>query len=149
MKIHGGQISWQKVKLYPLNLIPSEKGNIRHVIDKYSEGFDIFSEAYISEINPGSIKGWTLHKNKISNLIVVKGHVKFVFVDSLEPDKFFTYELAKEIPYIIYTVIFFPLILFSKSKKLIKLSLICFILFIAIIALLRMDKSFEYILSAR
>ena len=84
----------QKVKLYPLNLIPSEKGNIRHVIDKNREGFDIFSEAYISEINPGSIKGWTLHKNKISNLIVVKGHVKFVFVDSLEPDKFFTYELS-------------------------------------------------------
>ena len=84
----------QKVKLYPLNLIPSEKGNIRHVIDKNSKGFDIFSEAYISEINPGSIKGWTLHKNKISNLIVVKGHVKFVFVDSLEPDKFFTYELS-------------------------------------------------------
>ena len=84
----------EKVKLYPLNLIPSEKGNIRHVIDKKSEGFDSFSEAYISEINPGSIKGWTLHKNKISNLIVVKGHVKFVFVDSLEPDKFFTYELS-------------------------------------------------------
>ena len=84
----------EKVKLYPLNLIPSEKGNIRHVIDKNSKGFDIFSEAYISEINPGSIKGWTLHKNKISNLIVVKGHVKFVFVDSLEPDKFFTYELS-------------------------------------------------------
>ena len=84
----------EKVKLYPLNLIPSEKGNIRHVIDKNSKGFDMFSEAYISEINPGSIKGWTLHKNKISNLIVVKGHVKFVFVDSLEPDKFFTYELS-------------------------------------------------------
>ena len=84
----------QKVKLYPLNLIPSEKGNIRHVLDKNWEGFDIFSEAYISEINPGSIKGWTLHKNKISNLIVVKGHIKFVFVDSLEPDKFFTYELS-------------------------------------------------------
>ena len=84
----------EKVKLYPLNLIPSEKGNIRHVIDKNSKGFDIFSEAYISEINPGSIKGWTLHKNKISNLIVVKGHIKFVFVDSLEPDKFFTYELS-------------------------------------------------------
>jgi len=84
----------QKVKLYPLNLIPSEKGDIRHLIDKNCEGYDIFSEAYISEINPGSIKGWTLHKNKISNLIVIKGHVKFVFVDSDEPNKFFTYELS-------------------------------------------------------
>ena len=30
----------------------------------------------------------------IDQNVVVKGHVKFVFVDSLEPDKFFTYELS-------------------------------------------------------
>ena len=87
-------MSDQKVKLYPLNLIPNDKGNIRHIIDNKKEGFDSFAEAYISEINPGCIKGWTLHKNKISNLIVVKGHVKFVFVDALNQDNFFSYELS-------------------------------------------------------
>tara|TARA_B100000989_G_C19426350_1_gene420940 strand:- start:128 stop:571 length:444 start_codon:yes stop_codon:yes gene_type:complete len=84
----------QKVLLYPLNVIESEKGNIRHIINKNNEGFDSFSEAYITEINPLNIKGWILHKNKISNLIVVKGHVKFVFLISQKPEKFIVYELA-------------------------------------------------------
>ena len=83
-----------KVNLYPLNIIESDKGNIRHIIDKNKEGFNGFSEAYISEIKYLNIKGWTLHKNKISNLIVVEGHIKFVFIDSDEPHKFITYELA-------------------------------------------------------
>ena len=77
----------QKVRLYPLNVIESEKGNIRHIINKDKDGFDSFSEAYITEINPLTIKGWTLHKNKISNLIVVKGHVKFIFLVSQNPEK--------------------------------------------------------------
>ncbi len=84
----------QKVRLYPLNIIESEKGNIRHILNKDKEGFDSFSEAYITEINPLAIKGWTLHKNKISNLIVVKGHVKFVFLISQNPEKFIVHELA-------------------------------------------------------
>ena len=42
-----------------------------------------FSEAYISEIKPLEIKGWVLHKNKVSNFIVINGHVKFVFFESL------------------------------------------------------------------
>ena len=84
----------QKVLLFPLNIIESKKGNIRHIIDKDKKGFDSFSEAYITEIKPLVIKGWTLHKNKISNLIVVKGHVKFVFLISQNPEKFLVHELA-------------------------------------------------------
>lgn len=84
----------QKVCLYPLNIIESGKGNIRHILNKDKEGFDSFSEAYITEINPFAIKGWTLHKNKISNLIVVKGHVKFVFLISQNPEKFIVHELS-------------------------------------------------------
>ena len=82
------------VKIYPLKIIESTQGAVRHIIDKKKEGFNLFSEAYISEINPSSIKGWILHKNKTSNLIVVKGHVKFVFLESKNPDKFITYELS-------------------------------------------------------
>ena len=44
--------------------------------------------------NPFKIKGWTLHKNKTSNLIVVKGHVKFVFIVSQNPDTFKSFELS-------------------------------------------------------
>ena len=84
----------EKVTLYPLNIIESDKGNIRHVLNKNKEGFDGFGEVYISEINPLSIKGWTLHKNKTSNFVVVKGHVKFVFLESSNPEKLIVHELS-------------------------------------------------------
>ena len=51
-------------------------------------------QAYISEIKPLEIKGWVLHKNKTSNLIVINGYVKFVFVESINPDKFIIHELS-------------------------------------------------------
>ena len=50
------------------------------------------------------------------------------YLTALLRDKFFTYELAKEIPYIFYSLVFFPLIFFSKNRKLIKFILICLIL---------------------
>ena len=84
----------EKVTLHPLNIVESDKGNIRHILNKNEEGFNSFGEVYISEINPLNIKGWTLHKNKTSNLVVVKGHVKFVFVESSNPDKFIVHELS-------------------------------------------------------
>ena len=84
----------QKVKIHPLKIIETEKGNIRHVLRNNQDGFSGFSEAYISEINPLEIKGWVLHKNKSSNFVVVKGHVKFVFIDSLNTDKFIVHELS-------------------------------------------------------
>ena len=84
----------QKVKIHPLKIINNEKGNIRHVLKNYQDGFNGFSEAYISEIKPLEIKGWVLHKNKISNFIVVKGHVKFVFLESLDREKFIIHELS-------------------------------------------------------
>ncbi len=54
------------------------------------------------------------------------------FLNSFFREKFFTYELAKEIPYIFYTIIFFPLIFFTKNKYLIKLALVCLVLWFSI-----------------
>tara|TARA_Y100000991_G_C21927422_1_gene329297 strand:+ start:666 stop:1103 length:438 start_codon:yes stop_codon:yes gene_type:complete len=84
----------KKVKLHPLKIIDNEKGNIRHVLKSNQDGFNGFSEAYISEIKPLEIKGWVLHKNKTSNFIVIKGHVKFVFVESQNHEKFILHELS-------------------------------------------------------
>tara|TARA_Y100000589_G_C27196473_1_gene647043 strand:- start:4584 stop:5027 length:444 start_codon:yes stop_codon:yes gene_type:complete len=84
----------EKVTLHPLKIIKSDLGNIRHIFDSNKAGFNGFSEAYISEINPLKIKGWVLHKNKTSNFIVVKGHVRFVFIESNNPERFITYELS-------------------------------------------------------
>ena len=84
----------QKVRLHPLKIINNEKGNIRHILKSNQDGFHGFSEAYISEIKPLEIKGWVLHKNKSSNFIVIKGHVKFVFAESQNNDKFLIHELS-------------------------------------------------------
>ena len=58
--------NWRKVG--SANVIYLEKSHLKNNILK----------SLVAEINPSKIKGWTLHKNKTSNLIVVKGHVKFV-----------------------------------------------------------------------
>ncbi len=84
----------QKVRIHPLKIIHNEKGNIRHILKSNQDGFNGFSEAYISEIKPFEIKGWVLHKNKTSNFIVIKGHVKFVFMESLNNEKFIIHELS-------------------------------------------------------
>ena len=84
----------QKVNLHPLKIINNEKGNIRHILKSNQDGFHGFSEAYISEIKPLEIKGWILHKNKASNFIVINGHVKFVFLECLDQDKFIIHELS-------------------------------------------------------
>ncbi len=84
----------KKVILHPLKIINNEKGNIRHILKRDQDGFHGFSEAYISEIKPLEIKGWVLHKNKASNFIVINGHVKFVFLESLDQDKFIIHELS-------------------------------------------------------
>ncbi len=45
-------------------------------------------------------------------------------------EEFFTYSLASDIPFIFYTLTFFPLVFFSKNKEIIKLVLICLSLWI-------------------
>ena len=54
------------------------------------------------------------------------------YLNSFLREEFFTYELAKEIPYIFFSFIFFPLILLTKNKGAIRLALICLILWILI-----------------
>ena len=54
----------------------------------------------------------------------------FFYLNSFLREEFFTYQLAKEIPYIFFTIIFFPLIFFSKNKQLFKLIFICLVFLI-------------------
>jgi len=52
------------------------------------------------------------------------------YLNSFLREKFFTYSLAKEIPYILFTLIFFSLVIFTKNKQLIKLVSICLALWL-------------------
>jgi len=60
-------------------------------------------------------------KTAISNLF---------YLHFLWREEFFTSGLARDIPYIFYTILFFPLVFFSKNKEIIKLVLICLSLWI-------------------
>ena len=117
--------------LFAFNLI--KKDNVKNLI-LISITFYFFIIISNSNILYAVIFDGPFHREEIIRLgdsFDLKQKLFSIFyLNSFLREKFFTYELAKEIPYIIYTVIFFPLILFSKSKKLIKLSLICFILWI-------------------
>jgi len=82
------------IKNTNLKVIINDKGNIRKIIDKNDIDFKGFGEIYLTDINFGAIKGWKLHKNKTSNLLVVHGYVKFVAWSPMDPKKFNSYSIG-------------------------------------------------------
>ena len=68
-----------EIKVFPLDVISVEGGDVMHALKKSDDGFSEFGEAYFSWINDSSIKGWKNHLNMTMNLIVPMGKVKFVF----------------------------------------------------------------------
>ena len=84
----------KNIKNSELKLIIQDKGNIRKILDKDQEEFKGFSEAYISEIKYLETKGWKLHKNKTSNMVVVHGYVNFVVWSPDKPSVYDSYKLG-------------------------------------------------------
>lgn len=66
------------MKIVPLRVIKSDKGNIYKGVSIYDDEFKSFGEAYFSSIFKNEIKGWKKHKKMTCNLIVISGEVKFV-----------------------------------------------------------------------
>mgnify|MGYP001162559427 CR=1 FL=1 len=82
------------IKNTNLKIILNDKGNIRKMLDKNDPDFKGFGEIYLTDINFNAIKGWKLHRNKTSNLLVVQGHVKFVAWSPMEPKIFESYSIG-------------------------------------------------------
>ena len=59
---------------------------------------------------------------------ILETFLSLFYLNPLLQDNIFSYSLAKNIPYMLFSLIFFPLIFFSKDKKLISLTLIIFTL---------------------
>lgn len=91
------------VTLTPLKSIYLSSGNIYHIMKSHDVTFNGFGEAYLSEINPGFIKGWKKHTKMTLNLTVPYGSVRFVVfddrLDSLTHGNFIEYTLSKELNY--------------------------------------------------
>ena len=65
----------------------NEKGKVMHGMNKNSNGFAGFGEAYFSSVNFNTIKGWKKHNQMIMNLIVPVGSVRFYLFDERIPTK--------------------------------------------------------------
>jgi dTDP-4-dehydrorhamnose 3,5-epimerase len=62
-------------------ILKTEKGGVRHIIKKTSNGYDCFGEAYLSSIKAKSIKGWKKHNKMTLNLMVLTGQIRFVIFE--------------------------------------------------------------------
>ena len=69
------------VLITPLKIIETKGGNVLHSLKDKDTGFNGFGEAYFSEIQPGAIKAWKLHKDMTLNITVPIGKVRFVLFD--------------------------------------------------------------------
>mgnify|MGYP001348373397 FL=1 len=61
-------------------LIINKKGNLKKLLNKKSIFYKSFGELYSTSIKHNMIKGWKLHKSMVSNIFLISGKVKFVFV---------------------------------------------------------------------
>jgi dTDP-4-dehydrorhamnose 3,5-epimerase len=68
----------------PLRQIVDGRGAVLHMLRADAPGFKAFGECYFSQINPGVIKGWKLHRRQNQNLAVPVGRVRVVIYDDRE-----------------------------------------------------------------
>jgi len=64
------------------NVIPTSSGSIMHLLKNTDAVFRGFGECYLSSIGMNDVRAWKLHNLMTCNLLVIKGLVKFVFVDN-------------------------------------------------------------------
>ena len=79
-----GSVNISSIKVTALKKINLSGGDVLHGMKSSDHGYEGFGEAYFSQINPGIIKAWKLHKKMTMNLVVPIGEVKFVFVDDIQ-----------------------------------------------------------------
>lgn len=72
------------VSIRQLRQIPDERGKVMHMLRQDDPWFEKFGEIYFSQVYPGAIKGWHLHKLMSLNYAVVSGMIKLVLYDDRE-----------------------------------------------------------------
>ncbi len=72
------------VNVFPLKIIKTPNGEVKHALKASDDSFSEFGEAYFSSVDFGAIKGWKKHTQMILNLIVPVGEIKFTIFDDRE-----------------------------------------------------------------
>ncbi|MBN1551658.1 dTDP-4-dehydrorhamnose 3,5-epimerase family protein [bacterium] len=65
-----------------LNRIPDERGYLMEMFRSDWPEFEVFGQAYITAVYPGTVKGWHYHKLQTDNFICVAGMAKVVLYDN-------------------------------------------------------------------
>ena len=71
----------QGVRVFPLKIINTPNGEVKHALKNSDDSFSGFGEAYFSSVDFGTIKGWKKHTQMILNLIVPYSCIVVVSVD--------------------------------------------------------------------
>lgn len=74
-----GSLSLEDIEVTSLRSIPTQGGDVMHVLKDSEEAFAGFGEAYFSRVECGAIKAWRKHTQMTMNLVVPVGKVRFVF----------------------------------------------------------------------
>jgi dTDP-4-dehydrorhamnose 3,5-epimerase len=72
------------VNVFPLKIIKTPNGEVKHALKSSDDSFSGFGEAYFSSVDFGAIKGWKKHTQMTLNLIVPVGEIKFTIFDDRE-----------------------------------------------------------------
>lgn len=67
-----------------LKVIPTPGGPVLHMLRASSPFFAGFGELYFSEVTPGAVKAWKLHKRQTQCFAVPVGQIKVVLFDDRE-----------------------------------------------------------------
>lgn len=69
------------VGIFPLKVIPDERGKVMHMLKSTDPHFESFGEIYFSCVYPGVIKGWHKHSRMTIHYAVPVGMIKLVLYD--------------------------------------------------------------------
>ena len=69
-----------------LNMVDAPGGGVMHAMKETDTGYLGFGEAYFSNINYNSMKGWKRHREMTLNLIVPFGTIKFILFDDRDEE---------------------------------------------------------------
>jgi dTDP-4-dehydrorhamnose 3,5-epimerase len=93
--VQKGDIMIDGVQVISLRTILDERGLVRHMMKCTDPHFLKFGEIYFSQIFPGAIKAWHIHRKMELNYAVISGNIKLVLYDD-RPDSQ-TYKELQEI----------------------------------------------------
>jgi dTDP-4-dehydrorhamnose 3,5-epimerase len=69
------------ISVSDVSIIPNEFGDIVKILKCDEKNFEKITEVYCSWVVPNKIKAWKLQDLQTMNLFVLKGNIRFVFID--------------------------------------------------------------------